>query len=217
MRIRTTPIAAAVVLALGFAVAGCAGSTASGKGGLESVHQPVVSRNNYTLDLETGGSGLSQMQGERLSEWFSNMDLRYGDRVSIDDPMASNTTRREINEIAGRFGLLVADGAPVTPGAITPGSARVIITRSTASVPGCPDWSSSTSTNFKNETQSGFGCAVNSNLAAMVANPEDLIRGVSNTGRTSIMTSNKAIDAYRDSKPGNPRAVTKNQTSDVGN
>jgi pilus assembly protein CpaD len=217
MPINKTPIAAVIVLALGFTSAGCSSSTDAAKAGLESVHQPVVSRNNYTLDVEAGSGGLSYVGRERLSDWFNSMDLRYGDRVSIDDPTASNATRREISEIAGRFGLLVAEGAPVTPGAIVPGSTRVIITRSTASVPGCPDWSSSTSSNFKNETQSGFGCAVNSNLAAMVANPEDLIRGASDTGRTTIMSSNKAIDAYRNQKATDPKVVTKNQTSDVGN
>ena len=36
-----------------------------------------------------------------------------------------------------------------------------------------------------------------SNLAAMVANPEDLVRGRTDTGSTQAMTSNKAIDAYR--------------------
>ena len=54
-----------------------------------------------------------------------------------------------------------------------PGQARVVITRSTASVPGCPDWSVKTEANYNNATSPGFGCGVNSNLAAMIANPAD--------------------------------------------
>lgn len=217
MRINKAPIAATFLLALGLATAGCSSPSNGQKAGLESVHQPVVSRNNFTLDLMTSGSGLDRGEQQRLAEWFGTMDLRYGDRVSIDDPMSSNATRRDVNEIAGRYGLLVADGSPVTPGQINPGNVRVVITRSTASVPGCPDWSDTFSSNLKNETKSGFGCAVNANLAAMVANPEDLVRGARNTGDTTIMSSNKAIDSYRTQTPTGKGGLAKNSTSDVGN
>ena len=39
---------------------------------------------------------------------------------------------------------------------------------------------------------------MNGNLAAMVANPEDLIQGQEGTGETVVTTSTKAIRAYRD-------------------
>jgi pilus assembly protein CpaD len=42
---------------------------------------------------------------------------------------------------------------------------------------------------------------VNGNLAAMVANPEDLISGQAGTGETIVTTSTKAIKAYRDKEP----------------
>ncbi|QZP08002.1 CpaD family pilus assembly protein [Caenibius sp. WL] len=217
MRIRTSkPLALALLAAAGFTIAGC-DSTAYQKRGLESIHQPIVSRNTYTLDLVTGGGGLSATEQNRLAEWFETMDLRYGDRVAIDDPNASTATRSAVNEIAGRFGLLVAEGAPVTPGEIYPGNARVVVTRSTATVPGCPDWSDSRASNLGNQTASGFGCAVNSNLAAMVANPEDLVRGERGTGQTVMMSSNKAIDSYRRQKPTGTQSLVKNATSDGGN
>jgi pilus assembly protein CpaD len=43
---------------------------------------------------------------------------------------------------------------------------------------------------------------VNGNLAAMVANPEHLIKGAEGTGETVVMSSNKAIQSYRDQEPG---------------
>ena len=52
-----------------------------------------------------------------------------------------------------------------------------------------------------NATSDGFGCAVNANWAAMVANPEDLLTGQKGTGETVVMSSTKAIDSYRQQAP----------------
>jgi pilus assembly protein CpaD len=179
---------------------------------LESVHQPVVSRTNYALDVATNPGGLSLPESRRLAGWFEAMDLRYGDRISIDDPLSSGATRAAVEAVAGRFGLLVSDTAPVTPGAVNPGTVRVVVTRSSATVPGCPDWSAKSDTNFKNATSSNYGCASNANLAAMVADPEHLLKGANGTGRTVVMSSNKAIDSYREAKPTGEGGLKSNST-----
>jgi pilus assembly protein CpaD len=43
--------------------------------------------------------------------------------------------------------------------------------------PSCPDWSMPEANNFTNEPSSNFGCATEANLATMIANPADLVRG----------------------------------------
>jgi len=58
--------------------------------------------------------------------------------------------------------------------------------------------------NFANATSRNYGCATNSNYAAMVANPEDLVRGQSSRGGSSVNGSNRAIEAYRSG--GSPSA-----------
>jgi pilus assembly protein CpaD len=136
-----------------------------------------------------------------LVGWFDSLDLGYGDRVSIDDAMASAAVVDDVASLAGRYGLLVSSGAPVTQGYVDPGMVRVVVTRSRAYVPGCPDWSMQSSSRLDNATHSGFGCAVNSNIAAMVADPEHLLHGAVGTGETVVMSSNKAISTYRDAKP----------------
>jgi pilus assembly protein CpaD len=195
------PILAApgTALALALALAGCTGTPNNQS--LESIHQPVVERTNYTLDLATGPGGLSLPEQRRLAGWFEAMDLRYGDRISIDDPLASPATRAAVAAVASRHGLLLSDDAPVTPGYVNAGTARVIVTRSLAHVPGCPDWTTISETNLNNATSSSFGCAVNGNLAAMVANPEHLVKGAEGTGETVVMSSIKAIETYRETKP----------------
>jgi len=46
-----------------------------------------------------------------------------------------------------------------------------------------------------------FGCSVNSNLAAMVANPEDLVRGRDSAPVTDAVSAVRAIDMYRKQVP----------------
>lgn len=203
-------LGAAVALSLGTMLAGCGGMPKNQQ--LESVHQPVVSRTNYTLDVATNPGGLSLPEARRLAGWFEAMDLRYGDRISIDDPLSSGATRAAVEAVASRFGLLVGDTAPVTPGALNAGTARIVVTRTSAQVPGCPDWSAKSDTNLKNGTSSNYGCASNSNLAAMVADPEHLLKGATSTGRTVVMSGNKAIDVYREAKPTGEAGLKSNNT-----
>ncbi|XUU59342.1 CpaD family pilus assembly protein [Erythrobacter sp. HA6-11] len=203
-------LAGAIAVSLGLALSACGGMPTNKS--LYSTKQPVVERTSYTLDLSANRDGLTVSEQQRLNGWFEAMDLSYGDRVSIDDPMASQVTRNAVSDIAGRYGILVSDTAPVTAGAMQPGNVRVVLTRSTASVPGCPDWSAKSDMNYTNATHPGYGCAINSNMAAMVANPEDLIEGQKGTGETVIMSSTKAIDSFRERAPsGNGGDVTGGQ------
>lgn len=201
----------AIALSLGLALAGCGGMADNRS--LESIHQPVVERVNYSFDVTTGPGGLSFPEERRLADWFAAMGLRYGDRIAIDDPLQSSTTREAVENIAARYGLLVADGAPVTAGTVTAGTARIVISRSQATVPGCPDWSAKSDTNFNNATSSNYGCAVNSNLAAMVANPEHLLKGAAGSGETIVMSSTKAIESYRTAKPTGEGGLKANSTN----
>lgn len=207
-------LAAAITLSLGLALGGCGG--VSGNRSLDSVHQPVVERTNYTLDVTAGPGGLSLPEQRRLAGWFEAMDLRYGDRVSIDDPLSSGATRSAVEAVASRFGMLVADEAPTTPGFVNAGTVRVVVTRSSAHVPGCPDWSAKSDMSLNNATSSNYGCANNSNLAAMVADPEHLLKGADSVGTTVTMSSTKAIDSYR-KKPPTGQGDIKQTSTKSGN
>ena len=199
-------ISGAIALSLGLALSACGGMAQNRS--LYSSKQPVVERTNFTFDVQTGSGGLSIPEQQRLDGWFEAMDLRYGDRVAIEDPMLSGATRAAVAELAARHGILLSEGAPVTTGYVQPGNARVVITRASASVPGCPDWSAKSDANYGNATSPGYGCAVNGNLAAMVANPQDLVEGQKGTGETTIMTSNKAIDTYRETAPSGAKGLS---------
>jgi len=196
MLLRTTRTATAVIaLTLGLGLAACTNQPSNRS--LYSTKQAVVDRQNFTLDLRSDDGSLSIPEQRRLADWFETVDLRYGDRVSIDDPSVAPGTRDAVTNLAARHGILVSEGAPTTPGLVDPGTVRVVITRSSAEVPGCPDWSGRMSYNYSNGTHDGFGCAINSNIAAMVANPEHLINGEQADDETYVTKSNRAIENYR--------------------
>lgn len=189
---------ALLLLAGASALSACTSSGVPVNRSLESVNQPIVTRTNYTMDLATQpGGGLAPAEARRLDDWFETLDLRYGDRIAIDDPSASRATQQTIEAVAGKYGLLLADGAPTTAGYVNAGTVRVVVTRSKAEVKGCPDWGTRSDTNLNNATASGYGCAINGNLAAMVANPQDLVTGQKGNGETTVMSSDKAINGYR--------------------
>src|SRR5579872_825916 len=94
---------AALALSLGLTLAACGGIATNSS--LDSVHQAVVEHVNYTLDVTTGPGGLSYPEQRRLAGWLDAMDLRYGDRISIDDPLANEQTRAAVDALASRYGL----------------------------------------------------------------------------------------------------------------
>jgi pilus assembly protein CpaD len=183
--------------------------------GLESVNQPVVTRTNYAFDVSAAAlrSG-SDAEAHRLDAWFDALGLGYGDRVAIDDPAgnASWTTREAVSRILAHHGLLLEEQAPVTTGEIPAGSVRVVVTRASAEVPNCPNWSRPSQPEFAGSTGSNYGCAINANLAAMVANPEDLVRGQTATGNSDARSITKAVQAYRDAKPTGAADLKKEST-----
>ncbi|KQM30618.1 CpaD family pilus assembly lipoprotein [Sphingomonas sp. Leaf10] len=204
------------ILALGtaIAVAGCSGTA---NRGVESVHQPVVTRAAYAFDVAAGPGGLAPGERARLAGWLETMRLRYGDEIGIDGAADDAGVAADVAAEAARVGLLLADAVPPTPGAIAPGTIRVVVSRMTASVPGCPDTSRTYQPNFDAHTSSDFGCAINSNLAAMVARPGDLVLGQSAPGTTDTMVNSKAVGALRRAVPtGNGGQVT-NSVGSAGN
>ena len=201
--------AAAGALAL---VAGCSGAPANTS--LNSVNQPMVERSTHTLDLAMAGDSLPPGEQRRLASWFEELDLGYGDRVAIDDALHSDEVRAQVRALAARHGVLMSEVAPETPGRLDPGNVRIIVGRSTAHVPGCPGWSNQPATTLGNATSPGFGCAVNSNFAAMVANPEHLLHGASGTGETVVMSGSKAIASWRELPPTGARGLPESSTGE---
>ena len=65
-------LASALTVSLALALGACGGMPSNRS--LESVHQPVVSATNFTLDVSAGPGGISVPEQRRLAGWFDAMD-----------------------------------------------------------------------------------------------------------------------------------------------
>jgi pilus assembly protein CpaD len=210
-------ISIAAVSALGLAAGGCTTQPEQlevrRNHSLYSLHQPVVERTSFVFDVATQGDGVSEAEQARLAAWFDSIGLRYGDTVAIDggeDERAG--AKRDVARVAAAHGLMIADaGAAVTEGAVPPGFVRIVASRATASVDECPSWNDPV-LDSPVRTGSNYGCAVNTNLSAMIANPEDLIHGREASGNGAAQVAGRAARTYRESPPtgrqGLPAATT---------
>jgi len=185
------------LLLLGAALAGCNHVPQDlADRGYSPQHVPVLTRADYAFDVAAPDGMLPPQEAERLDAFFGNLGVAYGDSVYIDAGSAYGA-RSEVERVAGNYGLLVSAGAPVTAGAVAPGMVRVIVSRTQATVAGCPDWGRNGQPNYNNRTLPNYGCGVNSALAAMVANPQDLVRGREGTGVGDAFAGAKAIVMYQ--------------------
>jgi pilus assembly protein CpaD len=148
------------------------------EGPVPTPHEPVVSFQKRILvvhfapDSETPEPG----QISALNVLFGTGELAQGDHVLIQRPPGELAQVRADLLSAGlvREGLSPSRAMDATVGA---SELRLVVEHAIASAPGCPDWTKSTIENFANTVHSNFGCATAANLAAMVADPRDLLNG----------------------------------------
>ncbi|WP_447755093.1 CpaD family pilus assembly protein [Sphingopyxis fribergensis] len=209
-------IATWTILALATSLAGCTGAAVNNTS-LDSIHQPVVRNNIYQFDVTASNGELAPSEQGRLQGWLDAMGVRYGDRIAIEDPSVygASSAQATVRSMIERRGLLMSQDVPVTTGAVPQGHLRVVVTRASASVPGCPNWESKSAINIVNATSSNYGCATNSNLASMVADPNDLIKGARND-RSDPSAATRAIRTYREKPQTGAGDLTASATSKEG-
>ena len=191
-----------LLIAFGSALAGCqtTDKTDVPAAGLPPVNVPVVTSADYVFDAAAPGGALAPGDVERLNGWFQGLGLGYGDSVYVDGAYAP-AAHTQVASIAGRYGMMVSAGAPVTAGIVQQGSVRIVVARRRASVPGCPNWRQASQPDWNNKSMPNFGCGVNSNMAAMVADPEDLLHGREGASVTDTRTATRAVELYRSTPP----------------
>ena len=194
-----------LIIALGSALAACNTPDLPDKA-LSTTKVPVVTSADYVFDAAAPGGVLASGEADRLNGWLAGLNLGYGDAVYVDGPF-TEAARGQVASIVGQYGILVADGAPITAGVVAPGSVRVIVSRRRAVVPGCPDWKIASEPNYDNRNVSNFGCGVNTNLAAQVANPQDLVHGQEGSGVGDTSTAAKAVIFYRTTPPSGTKGL----------
>ena len=204
-----------ILIALASSVAACNAPDRPDTG-VAAVNVPVVTTADYVFDAAAPDGALAPGESDRLNGWFQGLGLGYGDSVFVDGA-GTEAARGQVAAVAGQYGMMVSDGAPVTTGLVQPGMVRVVVSRRRAEVPNCPNWSVASQPNYDNRNMSNFGCGVNTNIAAMIANPEDLLHGREGDATSNVNAATRAVQYYRSTPPSGNKGLQAVTTKGGGN
>jgi pilus assembly protein CpaD len=149
------------------------------------------------------GSGiLGEAESRDLSAFLASEGEHYGSNIALIEGDSRNVKlsaqrRSSIERVLERQGLKATQVSPApTPPSETDNVITVKIDRYTVTPPTCPDWSNPRADGFANTPPSNFGCATTTNLALMVANPGDLVRGAPMGGADATFAA-RGVELYR--------------------
>lgn len=176
-------------------------------------HPIMVSQqpSNITLKVSRGSQGLMPAQRAEVVEFTSR--YRAGDagnsRLVISAPSGAPNEVAAMHAVDDIRELLLQGGFPesaVTVEAYSEESGaeppiRLSYLRYVAEGPECGhDWSENLASTRKNLVSANYGCATQKNLAAMIANPADLLGPRSSSGRYSSRRD-KVFEKYIAGEP----------------
>lgn len=185
-----------------------------------------VSSEVALLNVSTDGAGrLSPQSREQVAAFLGGYRADGSGAVEIQTAVggrAAAQTEGEIREIAAIYGIprnvFRVTGYAPEKGART--TTRLAYARYVASVPSCrnKDWSENLSTNWDNKTYPTFGCSLQENLAAMAADPRDLVQAKPmDAASASASRRDTVMDKYEkgESTGGNRTAGDSGKVADV--
>ena len=144
-----------------------------------SAHVPTVTRTIYIHDMANAGDGFTVAEIAELNGWLDSLNVGYGDRLSLEQSSTVGAYGRQqaVNAELAKRGLALSDLSPTTGPAPAAGTSRFVLIRADAVVENCPDFTRLSNPEYQASKTSNYGCANASNLAAMVADSNDLIHG----------------------------------------
>ena len=169
-----------------------------------------VSRQTYEARFAPGSASLGPAETTRLARFVAAGGIQQQDRVAFEQPdvlgKLSEQRRNALLKALRTNGV----GASVSIAAAPKvGRDRVVleIERGVAIAPPCPDWSKPP-IDYSAQVSSNFGCANAANLAAMVADPADLLHAQPNARAEGSMAAG-AVQSFHDHQAfGPPQSQT---------
>jgi pilus assembly protein CpaD len=171
-------------------------------------HPIVIAETQKQLMVPVGNASreLSFAEKEVVSGFLANYATQGSGAIYVSSPAGSQNAGAAghiANQVAqvvaanGYQGRVMMSQYNVPEGQATP---PVIVSYGaiTASAGPCGKWTEDVMANSENKNYDNFGCAYQNNLAAMVANPLDLL-GPRKTGPIDAADRDKVISDYRTS------------------
>jgi pilus assembly protein CpaD len=176
-------VAVAMLITGAALLSGCSQDQA----GFEDVYTPVSASERFPIDVverpvalkvAAGVGKLSTSDANLVANLASVANRPASSAVTISYPAESRYGRKVAGQAAQ---ILASEGVPRSRirTAAYNGKAETVtlglVTKVAASKP-CGDWSENLANNFANKPYPNMGCAMQNNLAAMISNPDDLVR-----------------------------------------
>jgi pilus assembly protein CpaD len=167
-----------VLGAMSMVVAGCATAPAPTPDPVATEAPNDIQARKVTMTrvvrLVDGEAFMDAAETAELRDFLQAASAVRGTPVQVQT--AAGDQKRAAPMIATLFALgyppMLGSGVGIAPGAL-----RLAIETVVASAPACPNWSQPPGNDAANVVHSDFGCASAANLAAMVADPRDLLIG----------------------------------------
>ena len=166
----------------GMLVAGtCAAPTADPNGMMEdgAVNHPILVEPSFRdLKVSYGGAGMSDQDAVKFDAFLADYRVHGNGSLGISVPNGA-AARDAITFFAERAAAtgISRDRILVSTRDAASGDNRVDVSyiAYTARTDKCGDWSENVAYTADNQTPRNFGCATQQNIAAMVADPRDLL------------------------------------------
>jgi pilus assembly protein CpaD len=183
-------------------------------------HPILVQPSSQSMKVSASPAGIAPADVARLDAFVSDYQAHGNGKILISAPQGA-VANTEVSRIADHINALGVsrDQILVASRDMGPGDAQVELNYVSyqANAAPCGDWSENLAFTLDNKTSANLGCSVQHNVAAMVADPRDLL-GPSTMGGADADRRATVITNY---EKGTPTAATKTADqsaaiSDVG-
>jgi pilus assembly protein CpaD len=183
------PVSAAskMGLALFFAMSSTLAACSNGELALDDTYVPATHYERYPIEVVRGpvkmevssrDGTLQPKQINAIVGFSRSAVISRSSRITILRPSgggASGKVAREIYQLMVRSDITPSMIVQKTYPGPSKGPVQLSFVRSIAVTRECGDWSADLTNTSRNESYPNFGCSIQSNIAALVANPDDLV------------------------------------------
>jgi pilus assembly protein CpaD len=162
----------------------------------------------YDLRFAPSSAALAAGDAARLHQLASTGAIGPNDRVLVAAAGSRGLAEQRYATVAAvllHYGIVPVE---TRLGQVPPERAVVGVTRTLVTLPPCPNWSKSSSSDFGNQPSSNFGCANAVNFGQMVAYPTDLASGLPSPRTAEGVPAASAMSRYLNDKVQLPTANT---------
>ena len=166
---------------------------------------------DHEVRFAPGSGTLAADERDRLMVFLRRHDVDYNDDLYVEvgglgGDRVGRARRAAIEQVLRREHLQLAEGsAPAGALMSSPGGVTLTVGRYVVVPPNCPDWRKPSGFDPNNTVSSNFGCATETNLGLMVADPRDLVVGRS-IGPGEGGRAAASVARYRSGKVAKSRA-----------